>query len=157
MIYEVWTDGASTGKVGPGGWAYVISAEGKVRWDSGGELDGTTNSRMEMVAVIEALNSLPEASQVEVYCDSSMVVKGMRDKWHVKWRKNAWINSKNEPVANRDLWQQLIEAEQRHLNVTWYGVKGHTNSNKRAAVGNRRADSLAVRAKRRMIRKSLES
>ncbi len=155
--YEVWTDGSSTGGRGPGGWAFIVEDENKkVWWKSDGE-EHTTNSRMEMVAVIEALDSLPEASLIELYCDSSMIVKGMREKWYEKWRSNAWLNSRNVPVVNRDLWEKLILVEQRHCNITYYKVKAHTNSNTKGARGNFSADSMAVRAKRRIIRQMEES
>ncbi len=153
-MIEMWADGSSEGKVGCGGWAYLVNENGKVRWQSGGEKDGATNSRMEMLAVILGLESLPPNSKMKVYCDSSMVVNGIKRGWVTGWRMKAiddvWLNSRKEPVKNRDLWERLTEAVLRHKSVNIVHVKGHTGSSTRAAMGNRRVDSLAHNACQKM-------
>ena len=119
---RIHTDGACRGNPGPGGWAW---AEGKDRYASGAE-SHTTNQRMEVRAAIEALRSSPEGP-VEIVSDSSYVVKCFNDKWYVGWRRRGWKNSQGQPVANRDLWEELfalaLESD-REVNFTW--VKGHS-------------------------------
>ncbi|HET9090651.1 MAG TPA: ribonuclease H [Acidimicrobiales bacterium] len=119
---RIHTDGACRGNPGPGGWAW---AEGKDRYASGAEAH-TTNQRMEVRAAIEALRSSPDGP-VEIVSDSSYVVKCFNDKWYVGWRRRGWKNSQGQPVANRDLWEELfalaLESD-REVNFTW--VKGHS-------------------------------
>ena len=119
---RIHTDGACRGNPGPGGWAW---AEGKDRYASGAEAH-TTNQRMEVRAAIEALRSSPEGP-VEIVSDSSYVVKCFNDKWYVGWRRRGWKNSQGQPVANRDLWEELfalaLEGD-REVVFTW--VKGHS-------------------------------
>ena len=119
---RIHTDGACRGNPGPGGWAW---AEGKDRYASGAEAH-TTNQRMEVRAAIEALRSSPEGP-VEIVSDSSYVVKCFNDKWYVGWRRRGWKNSQGQPVANRDLWEELfalaLESD-REVAFTW--VKGHS-------------------------------
>ena len=119
---RIHTDGACRGNPGPGGWAW---AEGKDRYASGAEAH-TTNQRMEVRAAIEALRSTPEDA-VEIVSDSSYVVKCFNDKWYVGWRRRGWKNSQGQPVANRDLWEELfalaLEGDRQVL-FTW--VKGHS-------------------------------
>lgn len=107
-MITVYTDGACSGNPGPGGWAAVLIWGGKVKEISGGE-PLTTNQRMELTAVIEALKALKVHDwEVEVYSDSAYVVNAFRQRWFDKWQKNGWRNHKNEPVANQDLWKELL-------------------------------------------------
>ena len=132
----VYTDGACRGNPGPGGWAWVVP-DGP--WACGPDPD-TTNQRMELQAVLEALRGLP--GRVEVVSDSTYVVNCFRDGWWKGWLKRGWKNSKKEPVANRDLWEPLIELYRpraEELTFTW--VKGHAGDE-----WNDVADRLAVEA-----------
>ena len=134
---RIYTDGACRGNPGPGGWAW---ASGKDHYASGAEAH-TTNQRMEVMAVIEALRSTP-SEDVEIVSDSTYVVKCFNDKWHVGWLKRGWKNSQGQPVANRDLWEQLIELvlnSGRNVRFTW--VKGHSGDK-----GNDFVDVLATAA-----------
>jgi ribonuclease HI len=118
----IHTDGACRGNPGPGGWAW---ASGVDHFASGAE-PHTTNQRMEVIAVIEALKENPD-SPLEIVSDSNYVVKCFNDKWYLGWRRRNWKNSQGQPVANRDLWETLfslsIDAE-RELTFSW--VKGHS-------------------------------
>ena len=144
---HAYTDGASTGSRGPGGYGAVISWEGKTEEISGGE-QNTTNLRMELTAACVALETIvDEGYVVTVYSDSSYLVNCMRRGWHKKWRENGWLNHRNEPVANRDLWERLLEATKRHQEVRWRKVKGHSKTAGPHKTGNDRADELAVSAK----------
>jgi ribonuclease HI len=117
----IYTDGACSGNPGPGGWAWAIAPDGEV-YGSGGAAH-TTNQRMEMTAVLEALRSNP--GHVTIVSDSTYVVNCFRDKWWVRWQANGWRNSKKEPVANVDIWKPLIElVQQRQPTFQW--VKGHS-------------------------------
>ena len=135
----VYTDGACSGNPGPGGWAAVLQYGSNVKEISGGEKH-TTNQRMEIMAVSEALQCLKEACDVTVYSDSAYVINCFKQKWYVGWRKNGWKNSKGQPVQNRDLWENLLQQVERHT-VTFAKVKGH------AGVSlNERCDELARNA-----------
>jgi ribonuclease HI len=142
-----YTDGASTGSRGPGGYGAVLTWKGKTEELSGGEQD-TTNLRMEVTAACVALETIDKGHIVTVYSDSSYLVNCMRRGWYKKWRENGWLNHRNEPVANRDLWERLLEAEQCHQEVRWRKVKGHSKSTGPHKTGNDRADELAVAAKK---------
>ena len=144
----VYTDGASTGSRGPGGYGAVISfREGETVEISGGERD-TTNLRMEITAACAALENIGEGHAVTVYADASYLVNCMRRGWHEKWRENGWLNYRKRPVANRDLWERLLKAMARHQEVRWKKVKGHSRTAGVHKSGNDRADELAVRAKK---------
>jgi ribonuclease HI len=137
----VYTDGACSGNPGPGGWAWAVSPEG-IPNGSGGE-PHTTNQRMELMAVLEALRSLGvgcEAGRVEVVSDSTYVVNCFRDRWWANWQRNGWKNSKKEPVANVDIWKPLIELVTSG-DVSFRWVKGHSGDRMNDLV-----DQLAVRA-----------
>ena len=144
---HAYTDGASTGSRGPGGYGAVICWEGKTEEISGGEQD-TTNLRMELTAACVALETIDEGHLVTVYSDSSYLVNCMRSGWYKMWRENGWFNYRNEPVANRDLWGRLLEAMQRHKEVRWRKVRGHSKTQGPHKSGNDRADELAVAAKK---------
>lgn len=137
----VYTDGACSGNPGPGGWGWAVAPDGEP-CGSGGEAR-TTNQRMELMAVLEALRSLgvgSEAGPVTVVSDSTYVVNCFRDGWWVKWKRNGWKNSKKEPVANLDIWQPLVEIVQSG-SVTFQWVKGHSGDRMNDLV-----DRLAVAA-----------
>jgi len=145
---HVYTDGASTGSRGPGGFgAVMLNPEGATEEISGGEQD-TTNLRMEITAACVALETMDEGCKVTVYSDASYLVNCMRRGWYEKWRENGWLNYRKAPVANRDLWERLLRATQRHREVRWKKVKGHSKSIGAHKSGNDRADELAVAAKR---------
>ncbi len=144
---HAYTDGASMGFRGPGGYGAVVSWNGKTVEVSGGERD-TTNQRMEVTAACVALETIEEGHVVTVYSDSSYLVNCMRRGWHETWRENGWLNNLHEPVANRDLWERLLRAVQRHWKVQWRKVKGHQKSEGPHKSGNDRADELAVLAKK---------
>lgn len=133
----VHTDGACLGNPGPGGWAW---AQGQARWASGAE-SHTTNQRMELKAVIEALESLD--GPVQIVSDSIYVVNCFKDRWWEGWLRRGWVNSKKEPVKNRDLWEPLIEAVRVRGDVTFTWVKGHSGDPMNDLV-----DRLAVDAAR---------
>jgi len=135
-MVEVYTDGACAGNPGPGGWAWAIAPDG-ARNGSGGAAH-TTNQRMEVQAVLEALRAVE--GEVTIVSDSTYVVNCFRDRWWVKWQSNGWKNSKKEPVANTDLWKPLIElVQQRTPSFRW--VKGHSGNPMNDLV-----DRLAVAA-----------
>lgn len=136
--FIIHTDGSCPANPGPGGWGAVIfrPKTGKMFEISGGHHD-TTNSRMEMEAVVQALNYLTDPASVVVYTDSQYVQKGISE-WIGKWKKNGWQTSQGEPVKNRDLWKRLDRARNRHIRVVFQWVKGHAGDE-----GNERADYLA--------------
>ena len=145
---HAYTDGASRGSRGPGGYGVVLTWNGETREIRGGEPD-TTNQRMEVTAACVALETIDEGHVVTVYSDSSYLVNCMRRGWHEKWRENGWLNGGLKgPVANRDLWERLIEATLRHREVRWKKVKGHQKKAGPHKAGNDRADELAVAAKK---------
>ncbi len=132
----IYTDGACSGNPGPGGWAAILQYETRVKEISGGEAQ-TTNQRMELMAVYEALNCLKEPCVVTVHSDSAYVINCFKQRWYVGWRKNGWKNAKGQPVQNRDLWELLIDQVERH-HVQFTKVKGHAG-----VVLNERCDELA--------------
>ena len=136
VVRPVYTDGACRGNPGPGGWAWIVP-DGP--WANGADAD-TTNQRMELTAVLDAVQSLE--GRIEVVSDSTYVVNCFRDKWYEGWQKRGWKNSKKEPVANRDLWEPLVEAYRaRQHEITFMWVKGHAGNE-----WNDVADRLAVEA-----------
>ena len=137
----VYTDGACSGNPGPGGWAWAVAPDGQP-CGAAGE-DHTTNQRMELMAVLEALRALgvgSEAGRIEVVSDSTYVVNCFRDGWWKNWQRNGWKNSKKQPVANADLWQPLVELVNLG-DVTFRWVKGHSGDPMNDLV-----DRLAVEA-----------
>jgi len=132
---QVFTDGACKGNPGPGGWGALLKMGRHEKELSGGEPE-TTNNRMEMTAVIRALNALVESCEVELYSDSKYVIDGIT-KWVHGWKKRGWVNASKQPVRNPDLWHQLIEAAERHA-IEWHWVKGHSGHPE-----NERVDKLA--------------
>lgn len=135
---ELFTDGACKGNPGPGGWAAILRMGPHEKEIWGGEPE-TTNNRMEMTAVIRGLNALIEPCEVNIHTDSKYVMDGMT-KWIEGWQKRGWKNASKQPVRNKDLWHELIEAASRHQ-VNWTWVKGHNGH-----LENERADRLASAA-----------
>lgn len=133
---EVFTDGACSGNPGRGGWAWAVAPDGEP-FGSGGAAH-STNQRMELQAVLEALRALP--GDLTIVSDSTYVVNCFRDKWWVKWQANGWKNSQRQPVANVDIWEPLIAlVQERKPTFRW--VKGHSGDKM-----NDRVDALAVSA-----------
>lgn len=131
----VYTDGACSGNPGPGGWGSVLLYKGHRKELSGGEKE-TTNNRMELMAVICALEGLSRDCPVLIHTDSTYVMKGMTE-WLPSWKARNWKTASKQPVKNVDLWQRLEEAVERHR-VEWKWVKGHSG-----VPENERADELA--------------
>ena len=135
---EIFTDGACKGNPGPGGWGALLRMGSHEKELSGSDPD-TTNNRMEMLAVIHALEALIEPCWVELYSDSKYVIDGIT-KWVHGWKKRGWVNASKKPVRNADLWHDLIEAVARH-EVSWHWVRGHNGHPE-----NERVDQLASNA-----------
>ncbi len=131
----IHTDGACSGNPGPGGWGALLRWRDSKKEISGGAAE-TTNNRMELMAAIEALESLKRPSTIELYTDSTYVRDGITA-WITRWKQNGWRTAAKKPVKNADLWQRLDSALARH-DVTWHWVKGHDGD-----PGNERADALA--------------
>lgn len=132
---EIFTDGACKGNPGPGGWGALLRM-GRHEKEMSGSDPSTTNNRMELTAVIRALNALKEPCEVILHTDSRYVIDGIT-KWIHGWQRKGWVNASKQPVRNADLWHDLIAAVQRH-NVTWEWVKGHNGH-----IENERVDRLA--------------
>jgi ribonuclease HI len=132
---DAWTDGACKGNPGPGGWGVLLRQGPHEKSLHGGEPD-TTNNRMELMAVIQALRALKRRCVVTVHTDSSYVQKGMTE-WLPNWKRRDWRTADKKPVKNADLWQILDELASGH-ELHWRWVKGHAGD-----PGNERADALA--------------
>jgi len=132
---EIFTDGACSGNPGPGGWGALLRQGDHTREMSGGESQ-TTNNRMELMAVIEALKALKKASDVTLYTDSRYVMDGAT-RWLKSWQARGWKTADRKPVKNEDLWRALDDAMARHR-IDWRWVRGHSGH-----VENERADQLA--------------
>lgn len=132
---EIFCDGACSGNPGPGGWGTILRSGGSEKELSGSE-SPTTNNRMELTAAIEGLSALKRPCRVIITTDSQYLVKGMTE-WMNGWLKRGWINSKREPVLNRDLWERLNELVTVHT-VEWRWVRGHDGH-----AENERCDELA--------------
>ena len=120
----IYTDGACSVNPGPGGWGCVLIYNGVEKQFSGFE-NNTTNNRMEMLAVIEALSRLKEPCLVDLYSDSAYVVNAFLQDWVSNWIANDWRTADKKPVKNDDLWRQIISYTQKHQ-ITWHKVKGHS-------------------------------
>jgi ribonuclease HI len=132
---DIYTDGACSGNPGPGGWGALLRYGEVEKELSGGERD-TTNNRMEMMAVIMALESLKTPCRVSLYSDSKYVLDGI-EKWLPNWKRSGWKTASRTPVKNAELWKRLDEAIKRH-SISWHWVKGHAGH-----VENERVDALA--------------
>lgn len=138
MKVEIFCDGACSGNPGVGGFGAILRCGDKEKELSGAAGD-TTNNRMEMTAAIRALESLKRPCDVVLVTDSQYLVKGMTE-WIQGWQRKGWINSKKEPVLNRDLWERLIELTRIHK-VVWAWIRGHNGHPE-----NERCDELARKA-----------
>lgn len=135
---NIYTDGACSGNPGPGGWGVYIDNNGEIIELSGNESE-TTNNRMELQAIIEALSYFSDISKINLFTDSKYVIDGANS-WMVNWKKNGWQTAQKKPVKNKDLWIKLDTLIQTHK-LTWNWVKGHDGN-----FGNERADYLATSA-----------
>lgn len=144
-LVEIYTDGACRGNPGPGGWAAFLSCDGREKDISGAEAH-TTNNRMELLAVIRALESLKKpGTQVKLFTDSQYVRKGITE-WLASWKARGWKTAARKPVMNQDLWQQLDVLAAAHR-IEWLWVPGHAG-----VPGNERVDRLANEAIDAMLR-----
>jgi ribonuclease HI len=134
-VVEIYTDGACRGNPGPGGWAAVLSCDGKERELAGAEVL-TTNNRMELTAVIRAVEALTRPVEARVYTDSQYVRKGITE-WLAAWKARGWRTADRKPVKNQDLWEELERLASKHR-VEWHWVPGHAG-----VPGNERVDRLA--------------
>lgn len=134
-VIEAFTDGACRGNPGPGGWGVLLRYNSHEKRFFGGEIE-TTNNRMELMAVIQALESLNRDCVVKVTSDSQYVLKGITE-WMDNWKKRGWKTAAKKPVKNVDLWQRLDKAQQSH-EIEWTWIKGHSGH-----IENEIADELA--------------
>lgn len=135
MTVTIYTDGACSGNPGPGGWGAILRYGEHEKELNGGEAE-TTNNRMEMMAVIEALSALNKSCDIDLYTDSVYVKDGVT-KWLEGWKAKNWRTASKKPVKNQDLWERIDSEIQRH-NINWHWVKGHAGHPE-----NERADELA--------------
>ncbi len=133
---EIYTDGACSNNPGKGGWAAILIYNGHEKVISGGELD-TTNNRMELKSIIEALKILKEKCEVTIYSDSAYAINPFIKNWIYDWIKNNWKNSEKNEIKNVDLWKLLLEQVNSHI-VSFVKVKGHSDNE-----FNNRCDKLA--------------
>jgi ribonuclease HI len=136
-VVEIYTDGACKGNPGPGGWGALLRWGRREKELFGGEPD-TTNNRMELTAVIRALETLKRPARIAVFTDSEYVRKGITE-WLAAWKRRGWKTADRKPVKNEALWRRLDEVASRH-EIRWHWVKGHSGH-----VDNERADALANR------------
>lgn len=134
---EVFTDGACSGNPGKGGWGAILRYEGHEKELSGGQAQ-TTNNRMELTAVIKALEALKEPCKVRLTSDSKYVIDAITKRWVYGWKKNGWKKSDKKPALNVDLWEELLPLLEKH-DVEFVWVKGHQGHPE-----NERCDHLAV-------------
>lgn len=139
-MIEIFTDGACSGNPGPGGWGVLI-VDGDKRTELSGGESPTTNNRMEMLAVIEALKATKNARAVRIHTDSQYVKNGISD-WIKGWKRNGWKTAARKPVKNQDLWIEL-DALASGRNIEWRWLRGHAGH-----PGNERADALARKGAR---------
>ncbi len=141
MIKEInmYTDGASSGNPGPGGYGVILKYKENIKELSGG-FRKTTNNRMELKAVIEGLNSLKEKCKVNIYSDSKYIVDAVQLGWIFKWKNLGWKRKKNQKLLNPDLWKEVFDLLQKH-EVKFFWVRGHSGHQE-----NERCDQLAVNA-----------
>lgn len=131
----IYTDGACRGNPGVGGWGVILMYKGATKELYGGDPD-TTNNRMELMAAIQALETLKKPCSIKLHIDSKYVLQGITE-WLPNWKKRSWKTASKAPVKNEDLWRRLDVATERHT-IQWIWVKGHSGD-----AGNERADMLA--------------
>ena len=142
---DVYTDGACKGNPGPGGWGWVVPDDASGAVSGSGGAEQTTNQRMELEAVLRAVETLP--GSLRIHSDSTYVVNCFNDRWYEGWLKRGWKNSQKKPVANKDLWEPLIEKYlERSDEIEFIWVKGHAGDR-----WNERADELAVAAAEEVV------
>ena len=134
---RIYTDGACKGNPGPGGWGVLLKAGAREKELFGGEPE-TTNNRMELTAVIRALEALKRACEIDLYTDSQYVQKGVSE-WLADWKRRGWRTADKKPVKNAELWRRLDELARGHR-IQWHWVRGHAGH-----AENERADQLADR------------
>ena len=139
---EIYTDGACSGNPGPGGWGAVLRYKQHEKELSGGEAD-PTNNRMEMTALIRALQQLKEPCEITLCSDSKYVIDGLQKGWAKGWRARVWRKSDKSPALNADLWAQLLDLTEQHL-IHYQWIKGHAGHPE-----NERCDRLAVEQSKR--------
>jgi ribonuclease HI len=137
-VVEIYTDGACSGNPGPGGWGALLRYRDVEKELYGGEPALTTNNRMELMAAIQALESLTRPVSIRLHTDSVYLRSGVTS-WLAGWKRNGWLTADRKPVKNSDLWQRLDAATRQHR-IEWLWVKGHNGD-----PGNERADALANR------------
>jgi len=147
-IVIIYTDGASSGNPGPGGWAAVVKKEDKVSEIGGAEIQ-TTNNRMEMSAAIGGLSVTAAGDEVNLYTDSQYLINGIT-KWVYGWMKNDWKTKEKKEVLNKDLWQELHELN-KDRKVNWIAVKGHAE-----VALNNRVDEIAVAFSKSIIEEKID-
>ena len=138
----IYTDGACSGNPGPGGWAAILIYQGREKEICGGEKQ-TTNNRMEMTAVISALEALKEPCEVDLWSDSRYVIDALDKGWAEGWKKKGWKRANKEPALNPDLWERLLMLSSRHR-MHYHWVQGHADNSL-----NNRCDELAVQQRDR--------
>jgi ribonuclease HI len=146
-VIEIYTDGACRGNPGPGGWAVLLMQGEHERVISGAEAL-TTNNRMELTAVIRALEALKRPVQATLYTDSEYVRRGVRE-WLPEWKSRGWLTAARKPVKNKDLWERLDQLVAGH-DIDWHWVPGHAG-----VAGNERVDRLANAAIDALSRQAL--
>lgn len=144
---SIFTDGACSGNPGPGGWGAILRYKNHEKEISGCEKE-TTNNRMELLAVINALESLKTKCIVDIFTDSQYIANAFNKGWLEKWQQNGWKTAAKKPVKNKELWLRLVKMAQKH-DLNWNWVKGHAGHPE-----NERCDQLAVAARDTAARKN---
>lgn len=142
---DIFTDGACSGNPGPGGWGAILRYKGTDKRISGGEAE-TTNNRMELSAVIEALKLLKEPCEVTLWTDSKYVADGLGKGWAAGWKKNGWRKADKKPALNVDLWDELLSLYEKHeITIQW--IKGHSSHPE-----NEKCDKMAVAESQKFLK-----
>lgn len=133
---DIYTDGACSGNPGPGGWGAILMYNENVK-EIGGSEKETTNNKMELMAVIKALESIKYKCEIDIYSDSAYVVNAFNKGWIESWQKNGWRNSSKEEVKNKEMWEELLKQVEKHK-INFIKVKGHSDNQY-----NNRCDEIA--------------